>query len=128
MGSGQGVKKDVGRDGPGQPLVLPVRLGRALPRHACLQELAKEQIEGGSAGSRLQQETARPRARNDRSQPSPTWNAAGTWLWELAASVGCMCEPPCIWEASWDRSVKARIGQLALQKWKVAEMEREVSG
>ena len=30
MGLGQGVKKDVGRDGPGQPLVQPVRLRPSL--------------------------------------------------------------------------------------------------
>jgi len=139
MGLGQGVKKDVGRGGPGQPLVQPVRLrlallckglllGRGLPGHACAQELAEEGIKGPSAGSRLQQETARPTARKDCSEPSPTWRTAGTWLWELAASVSCMYEPPCIWEASWDRSVEARIGQPALRKTKVAETEREASG
>jgi len=88
MGSGQGVKKDVGRDGPGQPLVLPVRLGRGLPGHACLQELAKEQIEGGSAGSRLQQETARPGARNDRSQPSPMMAHCR----HMALGACCFCQ------------------------------------
>jgi len=138
MGSGQGVKKDVGRDGPGQPLVRlrmgPVLLckwlllGRGLPRHACAQELAKERIKGRSTGSRLQQETARSAARKDCSEPSPTWHTAGTWLQELAASVGCICEPPCVWEASWDRSIEARIGQPALRKRKVAETEREASG
>jgi len=139
MRLGQGVKKDGGRDGPGQPLVQPVRLrlallckglllGRGLPEHACAQELAEEQIKGCSAGSCLQQETARPTARKDCSEPSPTQRTASTWLQELAASVSCMCEPPRIWETSWDRSVEARIGQLALRKMKVAETEREGSG
>ena len=112
MGLGQGVTKDVDRDGPGQPLVRlrmgPVLLckwlllGRGLPRHACAQELAEEPIKGHSAGSCLQQETVRPTARKNRLEPSPTRRAASTWLRELAASVGCMCEPPCIWEALWD--------------------------
>jgi len=138
MGSGQGVKKDVGRDGLGQPLVRLrmglallckwLLLGRGLPGHACAQELAEEQIKGRSAGSCLQQETARPMARKDCSEPSLTRRTAGTWLWELAASVSCMCEPPCVWKASWDRSIEARIGQPALRKRKVAETEREASG
>ena len=141
MRSGQGIKKEVGRDGPGQPLVWPVRLrmgpallfkwllrGRGLPGHACAQELAEERIKGRSAGSRLQQETARPVARKDCSESSLTQCTAGTRLQELAASVGCMCEPPCVWEASWDRSIEARIGQPALRKRKVAETEREASG
>jgi len=108
MGLGQGVKKDVGRDGPVRLRMGPallckgLLLGRGLPRHACAQELAEEPIKGHSAGSCLQQETVRPTARKNRLEPSPTRRAASTWLRELAASVGCMCEPPCIWEALWD--------------------------
>jgi len=141
MRSGQGIKKEVGRDGPGQPLVRLVRLRTGLAllcqgaptgkgaAWACLPAGAgQEQIEGHSAGSCLQQETAKPVARKDCSEPSLTRRTAGTWLRELTASVGCMCKLPRVWEASRDRSVEARIGQLALWKRKVAEMEREASG
>jgi len=46
-------------------------------------------------------------ARNDPSQPSPTEHATSTLLLELSGSVSCSCEPLRIWEALWERSVKA---------------------
>ena len=48
-----------------------------------------------------------PAARKDRSQPSLTECTTSTQLWELSASVGCMCELPCIREALWERRIEA---------------------
>jgi len=48
-----------------------------------------------------------PMVRKDCSQPSLTECTSSTQLGELPASVGCMCELPCIQEASWERSIEA---------------------
>ena len=45
--------------------------------------------------------------RQDCSQPSPTDHTSSTRLRELGASMGCVCELPCVQEASWERSVEA---------------------
>ncbi|XP_075280136.1 uncharacterized protein LOC142361679 isoform X3 [Opisthocomus hoazin] len=45
--------------------------------------------------------------REDCSQPSPMDHTSNTWLRDLGASMGCVCELLCVWEASWKRSVEA---------------------
>jgi len=46
-------------------------------------------------------------ARQDCSQPSPMEHTSNTRLRELGASMGCVCELLCVWEALWERSVEA---------------------
>ena len=61
-----------------------------------------------------------PAAGKDPSQPSPAERTTGTWCRELGAPMGRTREPPCLWEASWERSIGApgRARQPALWRRK----------
>jgi len=100
MGSGQGVKKDVGRDGPGQPLVLPLRLriGRAL---LCLRAPAGKGNPGaclpagaGRGANRRALRRQLPPARNSqtRSEEGSLRAIPDTaHCWHVAPGARCFC-------------------------------------